>query len=432
MASPTNPNEEELHEALEDLELHRIIYEDLMLTRSDDTLAIMETRDTIRRLETKVKHLLGEATPSSPGQDDTSDISTSLPSSTPRPSQPTSSTPRPVDPMSASYWPSSAPSPFSTSSHQHRDMNMPSDPAKAAAEASRKRARHDSTSSPFQPEPSRRALMSNSVSRMANIEAKLERRLEESRKLYAEMAHPDSIRLTASLEGISEEEAREVMAQEQEEAERDIRTTYQLEKDEEYARMLQAQDEPVELERDMPSRSSSNLPVQVNRAPHPPPSIPPISPSRTSLTSHNITPFKFLSLNSPNPSHNSFAQSRSFLLPEDDDLQEITADCFHSQSGYQFIGNRPQSTDVKPPSWSGGPITGPPPMFPGLIPGSFPGPSNGFPRRQLPWMQDTKEDQNALDLVREQEDLEIDEIDFEYVSSNFSLMTLRLTNKQYS
>lgn len=317
----------------------------------------------------------------------------------------------PTDPTSAPYWPSSAPSPFVAEPSQRHEPSIPLPSVALVSEGSRKRARHDSTSLPTQPQPTKRAAMSQSMSRMAKIEEQLQEQLEENRRLYAEMKDPESIRLTASLEGVTEAQAMEDMAKEQEESERAIRTSYQMTKDEEFARMLQAQDEPSEEERDLNPPSRSNLP---ERTVLDPPALPPYLPlSRTPTSGPSFAPSHdplFADQFYPNR----FPPLPAFPSVGDDDIQEISADRFHSRSTAYSFGAQPVLPKLPNSPWQGDL-----PMLPGMPPGSFPGayldPSSNIPPRALPWMRDTKFDVKALDLVREQQDLDDDEIDFEYV-----------------
>ncbi|KAJ5593897.1 uncharacterized protein N7459_000105, partial [Penicillium hispanicum] len=409
-----DPNEMELKDVFEDLELHRVIYDDLMEARPDDKAAIAETLDVIKRLESRVKHLVGEASPPSPIQDPASTNS-----SPPHP-EPTQLTPHtstiPMDPISVPYWPSSAPSPFVAQPSQHDEPSMPLPSTQSVPEGSRKRARHDSTSPSAQPQSSKRAAVSQSMSRMAEIEENLQKQLDENRRLFAEMTDPESIRLNASLEGITEAQAREDMAKEQEESERAIRTSYQMSKDEEFARMLQAQDEPSEEERDLNPPSRSNLPERtyldpLNHLPSIPPSfLSSLRPSHTPSSAPSFAP-SYDPFSADHFYPNRFPDPPAFPSSGDDDLQEISADRFHSRSTYPFRAP-PVPSNLPNHSWQRDLS-----MRPGMPPGSFPGaysdPLSNLSPRPLPWMRDTKFDAKALDLVREQQDLDNDEIDFE-------------------
>lgn len=406
-------NENKINDLLEDLELQKFIHDDLVETRSHDIEAITEALDMIRKLETEVAQLLGQEAPVAP----TPYAPAPAPAAGATPGssrQPTPSIPQPhrpsnipkssfhppaqglrTDPLSTAYWPSSAPSPFAALSQRQPEFSLSVPP-----DGSRKRPRQDSGGSQAQPQSSKRAVLDRSRSRMAEIDAELETQLVENKDMYDDLQDPESVRITALAEGISEDQVRENIEKEREETERLIREEFQMERDEELARMLQAQEEPSEDERDFtPQQPFNRLPALDPRQMC---SLQPPFNSRTVFDPRPTFRLPDRTYYSPPPPGTfslppfdfSHSPPRPFSFnpaANDDDLQEITPDYFHSRVG-------------APPRF------GPPPRFelPRMIP------------RTLPWMSDLRDPNTmgkAMDLVREQVDLDVDEDDLVYVFS---------------
>lgn len=419
----TNKNDK-IKDLLEDLDLHQFIYNDLVSSRPNDSEAIAEALEAVKGLEAKVGELLGEAAPPIPQPTAPATASERDPppawrqdvATTPRPAAPSSSgqlapstltSPRRegpsldlpahtmaphlrADPSSVPYWPSSAPSPFAASSTRQPEYSLP-----IPSEGSRKRPRQDSGSIPAQPQSAKRSILTKSKSRMEEIDAEMETQLAQNRYVYEGMKHPENVRRRAMIEGISEDQVRQDIDKDREEMEHLIREEYQLERDGELARMLQAQEEPSEDERDLSPRptfsprptleshTTFNLPDRTQFNPPPStsaqyiPGIPFRGPN-----SRYIQPYEFIK---PSP-HPIYPIYPNFPVAEDDDLQEISPAYFNSRLG-------------------GTPRFGPRPMH----------------RRPLPWLQDpwggdTNAAGKAMDLAREQMELDVDDDDFVYVS----------------
>lgn len=433
--------EDEIKDLLEDLDLYKFIYDDIVNNRPDDSVEIAETLDQIKSLEAKVEQLLGEAAPTdeqaasstiSPGppaapRQDATPASNQVTSSSTQQSRntltpsregpfvdpPARTTARPLredlpaDPVSVPYWPSYAPSPFAAPSTSGSRYPQP-----MSSEQSRKRPRQDSGGASTQPQSSKRTVLSKSKSRMQEIDAEMEHQLAQNREMYEEMKDPDSVRISALAEGITEDQARRNIDKERDEMEKLIRDQFQLERDGELARMLQAQeesseDEPVSDSRPSfsphppfsPHPSFSPRPVP---EPQPTFSLPDRTQSGHPLASQFNSSYAFNQL--PNRAQYiskpllPFTQPPEPVRPSprpmypiypnvgDDDIQEIPPSYFSSRHGGPQFGPRPI----------------PPPM----------------PSRPLPWLQDSWRGESldkAMDLAREQMEVEMDEDDFVYV-----------------
>lgn len=484
-------NEKEIEDVLEDLDLYKFLYDDMLNTRPDDSIGIAETLKTVRALEAKLARLLGEAPPTSTQTSGSSIAPEQNPPATPtrhvtnetRSTAPFSQNVTPhrqghsrsgLSPHSpaprsgadlfrdlspAPHWPSSAPSPFVTAS-RHRpqhDLSIPS-------EASRKRPRQDSRGTLPQPKPSKRTVVSKSKSRMEEIDADMNSQLARNREIHDGSRHPENIRLRARDENLSEDQIKSKIDQEQKDMEHLIKTQFQYERDGELARMLQAQEEPIE------DQWHDTLPTQASGPPSftqhptlsPQPSSNPmvLSQSRPSYTLPDRTQpapalyvpqYKVLqstrtsqspmikaeratsgsdaslSYRGSQPAKSTFIKTEPYDLikPEpnptysagrafedDDDLQEISPADFNSRF------SRPPRPDpltmpMPPPArqlpWMAPRIPMPPPgrQLPWMAP-AMPTPSSD---RHLPWMQDpwggiADAAGRIMDLVQRQEDLD--------------------------
>ena len=346
-------NEDRIKDLLEDLDLQKLIYDDLVINRPDDAEGIAEALDSINRVASEVAGLLGETAPTSPSprRDGPSNTPHPLPS---EPLRQKSYTPTaPAEPLWASgfgsHWPSYGPSPFAAQPSQNSPPSGLSVFSPMSSEVSRKRPRQDSMTSFAPPQSSKRAAMSLSRSRIAEIEAKLAAQLEESRELFSNMKDPTNVRFTAMADGISE-----------------------MEKDEEFARMLQAQDDPEEEDREPYPQPTFNF------------------PDRT-LGDRLMNPFA--------PRYeNPFSPARPNFVDLDDDIQEIDARSFHSRFGDEAMR---QIFEKRHGNFQPGN---------GLMPSEYPSPWGGRP---LPWIRGQHPEMKAFDLIREQQDLEEDGINFE-------------------
>ena len=454
--------EGEVQDLLEELDLHKFIHADLQDNRPTDSFAIAEAMDKIHELETQVARLLGEEAPAvAPQTASTAPVSrvdtpatsaaavaandphhsSSVARGHTRPSHNLAASPvRPgtqenADSRSTSHWPSSAPSPFGAAS------SWSGFPAPSPFDTTRKRPRQDSFGSLAPPQTSKRAVLDNTRSRMAEIDENMETQLAQNRQIYASLLGDENVRDVASLDNISEEQAREKIKLDQKDSEQEIRQQFQLERDGEFARMLQAQqDESSDDERGFDRQQQYNPMVHGTSstfsAGRPLPSSSFNLPDRTHLSglSNGLSNLGDLSRSgfdfSSNPPMPRQEGDRALLIPQknfdgpmptswrippisamhnfndDDDLQEITPDIFNSRFGRpaQFVPAR-------------------------TLPGGH------MPGRVLPWMQepdprareiymrdpymrDPKAVEKAMDLVRDQMELEMDEDDLAYFALN--------------
>lgn len=428
--------ENEIKDLLEDLDLYKFIYDDLVGSRPDASAEIAETLDHIKSLEAKVEELLGEAAPTN-GQTASSTLSPGPPAAprqdvAPAPSQATSSTQqsrdtlapsrrggpavdlpsyttaRPscedphADPASIPYWPSHAPSPFATPS-----TSGPRFPQPLPSEQSRKRPRQDSGGALTQPESSKRTALNKSKSRMQEIDAIMEAQLAQNKEAYEEMKDPETVRISALTEGITEDQARLNIDRECREMERLIRDQFQLERDGELARMLQAQEE-----------SSPAEPVSDRRptfSPHPSFSPRPVLEPRPTFSLPDRTQFNPSSASQFNSPHTINQLNRAQYIPHA--LPGLTPPKPVRPSPrpmYPDLGDY-DVQEIVPPYFDfrhgGPPRFGPPPIPPPIS------------SRSLPWVQNSWGGESldkAMDLARKQMEADMDENDLVYVSISTS------------
>lgn len=401
-----DPKEDEIKDLLEELDLYEFILKDQKTTTPDDVEAIGETRDTIKKLQARVAGLLGNVAPNSPPlnsdpapQPSTPDFSRVTSATSPRPEKQL--------PVPNPYWPSSAPSPFGFQPSAHAGPSLPPISSFNSGEGSRKRPREGSLGSLGSHQPSKKAIVDSSRSRIQEIETKLIQQLERNRRQYANMRSTEGVRDTARLEGISEEQVLHEINEEELENEKMIRSMIQTEKDEEYARMIQAQDEE-----------------EVQPLPHPSFAIPDRTlPRPPSLPVPTYQPYG-----------NDYRSNYQEILDSDDDIQEITPESFNSVQGYpprppSYLPTQAHSYQAPYMSPHKG-MPSMPGMYPALaaqypyIPQGYSpassamqlgmaGPLSHLSPRRLPWMQGQHPETKAFDLIREQQDLEEDAIDFE-------------------
>ncbi|KAJ5273003.1 hypothetical protein N7478_008128 [Penicillium angulare] len=436
----------------DDVDFYNFILEDQQTSAPDDHDAISETRDHIKRLQAEIGKLLGNVALNSPqpSAPATPQRLPQQPTATPpvltrEPQSMPSHTPNRIgDPSSTpgTYWPSSAPSPFLNhpnapiqpyyAPHGHPMLPHPSGQAyypgpsssknrlpAFSANGSRKRTREDSNNLQNPRQPSKKATINSSQRRVEELEVKLDMQLEENRRTYAIMRDPEEVKKSARLEGLSEEQVLLDIAEEEAENAKCIRTFIQAEKDEEYARIIQAQDD--EYTESYPSTHPSfNIPDRTHY-PHPVVKQEPYLNPKTDYRN-------------PNP----------IYLDSDDDIEEITPDTFFS-GGRGSLPWPSQSIPNKGGLYPSQPLLPMPGSFPGMppsmgmtnphmgwnpmklgppAPSSLPYPSQllgSTPSRRLPWMPGQQHpEMKAFDLVREQQDMEEDTIDFEaYKESDF-------------
>ncbi|KAJ5662537.1 uncharacterized protein N7477_010153 [Penicillium maclennaniae] len=454
--------EGEVQDLLEELDLHKFIHADLQDNRPNDSFAIAEAMDKIHELETQVARLLGEEAPAvTPQTVSTPPVSrvdtpttsaaavaansrhhsSSVAHGHTRPSSNLDASPvRPstqenADSRSTPQWPSSAPSPFGAAS------SRTGFPAPTPFDISRKRPRQDSFSSLAPVQTSKRAVLDKTRSRMAQIDENMETQLAQNRQIYASLLGEENVRDVARLDNISEEQAREKIKGDQKDSEQEIRQQFQLERDGEFARMLQAQqDESSDDERGF-DRQQLNSTGRANPSTYSASRLMPSStlnlPDRTHLLSGLPNGFSSLgdlsrsgfdfSSNPPIPrqeDHRAHFTPQGFFdgsfptpwrMPpissmdnsnEDDELQEITPDIFNSRFGRptEFVPTR-----------------------------TLPDGHTHMPGRVLPWMRepdprardiylrdpymrDSKAVEKAMELVRDQMELDMVEDDFAYSS----------------
>lgn len=452
--------EGEIQDLLEELDLHKFIHADLQDNRPNDSFAIAEAMDKIHELETQVARLLGEEAPVvAPQTASTAPVSrvdtpatsaaavtandphhsSSVARGHTHPSSNLAASPvRPgtqenADSSSTPHWPSSAPSPFGAASSRNGF------PAPSPFDMTRKRPRQDSFGSLAPTQTSKRAVLNTTRSRMAEIDENMETQLAQNRQIYASLLGDENVRDVARLDNVSEEQAREKIKGDQKDSEQEIRQQFQLERDGEFARLLQAQqDESSDDERGFDRRQQYNPMGHVTpstfSAGRPLPSSSFNLPDRTHFSglSNGFSNLGDLSRSgfdfSSNPPMPRQVGDRALLIPQndfdgpmptswrippisamhkfndDDDLQEITPDSFNSRFGRpaQFVPAR-----------------------------TLPGVHLPMPGRVLPWMQepdprareiymrdpymrDPKAVEKAMDLVRDQMELDMDEDDLAY------------------
>ncbi|KAJ5174292.1 uncharacterized protein N7482_000169 [Penicillium canariense] len=359
--------ESQINSLLEDQETYRFLLEDLIEKSPGDAAGISELHETIKRYEEQIANLIGGV---QAGPSDTPQVSQNVVSPRPPPHPTMQSSylhTMPVDPSSAQYYPSAAPSPFAAYPSRSPEPSLSFQP-----DASRKRPRQDSSSSAVRPQSSKRAVVDQTKSEYEEVKAEMERRLDENREMHEEAKDFQFVQTRAMAEGISIEEVLEKIEKEQAEDEDAIRAEFQIDIDEQMARMMQAEE----------ARSESDY--------GPTPSPLPIFdiPDRT-LTYHSPRPYASSSLISPPPQRlYPYPVPTQFdfnpappgsYLDQDDDLREIPAEYFHSRY--------PEPFGFGPPRFT--------PMFGGASG------SAALGGRSLPWMRGPAPEMAALDLLRD-------------------------------
>lgn len=311
MASSVDQSQEDkIKDLLEDLDTYRYIYDDLLATRGDCEEAD-ELRATIRNMEVQVAALLG------------SPVSVTQAAPTPQVSSPTSqvrtpaAAPRmpsnvftgiPGDSFASPHWPSAAPSPFAADSRN--STVLPASPMmQSSPDNSRKRQRPLSHASPTTQGSSKRIAPSQSESRRSQldaIDAEKEATLAESNRVYNQWidAAGDDLAHVTELREERDEQARLIEGE------------FLLKRDEELARVLQAdEDHSQRAINGFSEQNGWDLPDRSQPVKREPFSSKTISARQTHAP---IAPFNKLT-----------------PFNSDDDLQEITADSFNSRSGKQ-------------------------------------------------------------------------------------------------
>ncbi|KAJ6014824.1 hypothetical protein N7540_009415 [Penicillium herquei] len=428
----TAEEQNRLNSLLEDLDIHNMILES---HGPEDHEAIEETKRTILNLQAQIDMSLR-----SQGHSPLNEPISTLPQT---PSQVVNRTAE-LPPSETAFWSSSAPSPFSVlpqppQGQQSRLMDhSPSQwigfprttgqaqppqslaPSRTPSQIPRKREREDSISSPSTSQLPKRTALDASRQRDEEMN-KMERGLSEIRKQYAALRQPDHVKITAAKQGISEKEYLDEIAEEEEENERYLRYKMQAEKDAEFARTLQAVDEVQYAPRpsfNLPERPQPSTSTQQYRSYRSP------VPEYTGDSEDDIEEISsesFLSNSHmlPGPSQRPPAP-RSPYPPAYQSAYQPTPS-WHSPARNQSMGLPGLSTDSSSS-----------PHKAGIMPQGF-GHLQGFgrplpshlpimnmpPGRHLPWMQmpspiqPSRPEMKAFDLVREQNDMEADNIDFQ-------------------
>jgi hypothetical protein len=377
-----------INSLVEDQETYRFLLDDLLEQNPSDTAGIAELQATIKKHEDEIAELLGTIPGGSSETSSTSTPNGVVPRS-PAPVYPPTQSPStssPTDLSSAPYHPSAAPSPFLTRPAQSVQSVRSS--MSARPNEPRKRQRQDSTGSTVQVQSSKRTAVNRYKSRYEELQADMESQLKSSRELHEEAKDPQTVQTRAMVEGISTDEVLEKMEKEQKEEEDAIRSEFQMEMDEEMARMVQAEDAVSDSDDD---RSSSPLPVIR-------------IPDRT-LPIPQARPYGMPSLIDPQPPRRYPVPTQFDYNPAppgsypfwDDDLQEIPREYFNSRipglAGLNPFGYRPPGSN---PSGINSPALGPPRYTP-----MFGGPNPLIRGRSLPWMHDPNPalEMAAIDLL---------------------------------
>jgi hypothetical protein len=261
---------------------------------------------------------------------------------------------------------------------------------------------------------------------MAKIDESLETQLAQNREIYEDLLGDDNVQFMVDTEHISPEEAREKIKKDRAESEREIRLQFQLERDGELARLLQAQFESSDDESDFDRRpalsrlghlSPSSTFSPGRTLPQPMYNL----PDRTHLNGFSNGSSNLLNCNernafdfSSNPPIPMSSRGAGLPMPKndfDDDLQEITPAYFHSRFGEPRFG---------PPPMPGTSLLARPLAMPGRTLPWMPEPD---PRvRDIymrdPYMRDPNAIGKAMELVRDQAYLDMDDEDFVYFSLN--------------
>ncbi|KAJ5905081.1 uncharacterized protein N7473_001997 [Penicillium subrubescens] len=377
-----------INSLVEDQETYKFLLEDLLEQNPSDTAGIAELQATIKKHEDEIAELLGSP-PGGSSEASSRNTPNGVVPRSPPPAYPTTqshSTSSPADPVSAPYHPSTAPSPFltrPTQAVQPVRTSMPSRPNE-----SRKRQRQDSLGSTVHPQSAKRTAVNRHKSRFEELQADMESQLKSSRELHEEAKDPQTVQTRAVVEGISTDEVLEKMEREQKEEEDAIRSEFQMEMDEEMARMVQAEEAASDSDDD---RSSSPLPVM--RIPDRTLPIPHIRPYGTPSLIDPQPPRQY-----PVPTHFDYNPAPPGSYPyRDDDLQEIPREYFNSRvfgpTGYNPFAYRPPGPSA---SALNSPALGPPRYTP-----MFGGPNPLIRGRSLPWMHDPipAPEMAAIDLL---------------------------------
>ncbi|CAG8882197.1 unnamed protein product [Penicillium salamii] len=397
-SSGDRSKEDQIKDLLEDIDIHKFIRDDTLATMGDCEQA-REITATLRSKEIQLAELLGDPIP--PLQ-----AAVTPPVVSPTPPTPSSAPAPPPMPSGGfagfadePHWSSTGPSPFATASR--RPANMPDVPALASMNQSRKRPRPTSGSSPPVQESAKRSAPPPSVSRhskIQEIEARQKREIEENREQYRKLMNT----------ALDTEELKDLEI-ELESMEKDIVSSFQLEKDAAIARALQHEEDIVPLPAaNFIQRPSWNMPHRtqpiksepgLNRIGARPPYVPLLSSSQRNSSS-------------------------------DDGFEEITADSFNSRTGKQPVFGNPyapssslyvkpgypsstsqwpdySSPSARPLPWKSPYMTSAReamnwPSAVGSMPGSYPGMHNSY----------DKFDQ-VFDVVRDQQQLFEDDVDIE-------------------
>lgn len=301
--------EDKIKDILEDLDTYRYIYDDLLATRGECEEAA-ELRDTIRGKEVQVAALLGDPIPDpqpAPTQQTSSPTPPVLALAPATPRIPSNTfTGIPGVSFASPHWPSAAPSPFAAESRrptQFTDSSTPPSP-----DNSRKRPRPLSSLSPTVEGSSKRNAPSQPESRRSQldvIDANKKDRLAENNRLYKEWM---------DAAGDDAAELKELQDERDEQAKL-IETEFQMERDAELARALQADEDHIQFPMYAPKKQKPwNLPDRTQ-----PVKLEPGLPA--SYVPHTHAPIAPFNKITP--------------FSSDDDIQEITADSFNSRTGKQ-------------------------------------------------------------------------------------------------
>lgn len=430
----------QINDILEEIETYRWI---LNNTDPAQTANIADTKETIERLQKEVQKLLGE--PVSPPRvipepaHSLTSPSRSVPQTPQQPPQHTPfhppqsrsqthqishshhprTLPPPIPsadllPSTPGHWPSSAPSPFggpppalANGQSEWSFAGLPSQPF--VVQSPRKRDRQDSIglNAPSQP-PKKTAV--DPTSQMEDIQKELSVKLEKSREHYERRRDPTEVRRVARREDVTEAEVLEELDAEEENERQSIKTRFQMKIDELYALSLQAQENSIGSEHYPTSQQSSYS-----------------LPSRPTLTQSQY-PHQLY-----HPTNGAFNPGTSSSVISFDDefdsegFEEISPDFWNSRFGHPTM---PGSYPLKPapPSMPlpsqfipGGPYasqSGHPSMR-SMYPPPYPSPllgSSSMPR-SIPWLhsstRNSHPEMKVFDLVREQQEMDDDMVDFE-------------------
>ncbi|KAJ5989844.1 hypothetical protein N7522_010051 [Penicillium canescens] len=393
--------EDKIKDLLEDIDLHKFLYEDLLASRGDGESAA-EMMSTIKSLESQVARLLGtvpeEPAPTQPASSHTP------PTPAPEPARmPSDPVPRrPGDFVSTHHRPSVS-STFSPSSQQGMlQSSSMSPPGSPPPEGSRKRPRPLSSSSPTLPGPSKRTVFpkpNSHRSKLDDLIAFQERMLADNRLFFEELMEPEALEEESRMQGKPVADVLREFQEELEDSQRDMKKEFQMARDAEMARMLQAQENHYQpLLPSTQNQPSWNLPdrSQPTKLKMEAPTNPYDSPPRV--------PGSYPSIGS------------------DDDLQEITADSFNTRAGAPpfrrsgFLNTLDNLHAAYPPN---------PFLAQNYSRPAYPFQSHNsqspyaqLPPRSLPWVDGSRYPSQgvgpydkAFDLVRNQEEMFDDEFD---------------------